>query len=123
MASPVEVSRMSKGQHADFLEQLRWSALEEAPLWEVPLGCTDLVQGGPVEHGPWLPGDCSDVLVRWLDEGLIGLFVASPGDSPEDLETSAARSLLSSPAEWNEDRRTFLCVPDHGRQVDPGNWK
>ena len=69
---------MSEEQRVDFLNQLQLFAFEEAPLSEIPSGSTDLVRSGRIEHRPWLPQDCAAVLVRWFDQGLVGLFRFSP---------------------------------------------
>jgi hypothetical protein len=75
---PIDGSCMSEEQRVDFLNQLQLFAFEEAPLSEIPSGSTDLVRSGRIEHRPWLLQDCAAVLVRWFDQGLVGLFRYSP---------------------------------------------
>lgn len=75
---------------------------EESPLHEVPWGGVDYLPSGPRRHGPWDPAHCSEVLVRWLDLGLIELDVRSVGTShpPPALEPAEAARVLRDFPRW-----------------------
>ena len=113
---------MSEEDRADFLAQLRWSALEEAALAEIPLGVTDHVRGTKIKHGPWLPEDCAEVLMRWLDRGLVEVFRLTSEFKPEDMNAGEARRVLSRPELWPDDWRVRLSASDAGLHVDPIHW-
>jgi hypothetical protein len=58
----------------EFEREMSLAVTEEAYLAELPAGITDIVDGGQVEHGPWEPAACSELLLRWFDRGLIELY-------------------------------------------------
>lgn len=95
------VTEMSVDERDDFYRQLQLLVLEEAPLWEVPLGSRDLLPSGEIVHGPWSIAECAQVLVGWLDEGLIGLYrIRVWGYDDETLTIDEARLILHDTSRW-----------------------
>lgn len=98
---------------SDFLSQMEIAVLEETPLYQIPLGSTDLT-APPVEHGPWPAATCAAVLRLWHIAGWIGLYfpeyprewniVAADWCSRlvygEDLTGADAEELLDHPERW-----------------------
>lgn len=116
---------MTPLQFDDFAAQLRLSILEEAPLWEVPQGALDHVGSGrTVQHGPWRPSDCAEVLRAWLDGGLVELYRSPISGTPEDIDLSQARRLLSDTDQWTVDNiaDVRLVATERGRARDFGDW-
>ena len=113
---------MSSEKRADFLDQLYLRACEEAPLWELPLVSTNHFGGATVEHGPWSPADCAEVLVRWFSRGPVGVFQVSPGDEPRDLSSVEVARVLGDPTEWRERRDLFVHVTSRGSRSAISAW-
>ena len=131
-----EAARSATGAPSEFVEQMYLAVVEEAWLWEVPLGVSD-GRGGH-EHGPWNPDECSRQLVAWFDAGLVQLYADPPDDAPrprnvaewqawnagryrgvEDADT--ARAVLADPARWtgtSEDGFLRLSPTDAGMAPD-----
>jgi hypothetical protein len=101
------------GELEDFLLQMELAALEQTPLYEIPMGSTDLVTP-PVTHGPWPAASCAAVLSLWHKAGWIGLYLP---DYPQEWDLV--------PAHW----RTrlidggVLSAPDAEELLDhPERW-
>src|ERR1700755_1484032 len=46
------------------------AVVEESPLWSLTARVVDHLGGGrTIEHGPWSPGECSMLLLRWFATG------------------------------------------------------
>ena len=112
---------MSDDERTDFLWQLALACREEAPLWEIPRGSTDLIGNTSVLHGPWSAGDCSRVLTNWLDGGLLGLY-RREGDAIVDVDHADARDLLCASDLWTLNNSPNLYVTDVGNSLTPDEW-
>jgi hypothetical protein len=112
---------MSDIERIDFFSQMEITCSEEAPLWEVPRGSTDLVGYESVVHGPWFPDDCARVLTRWFDLGLVGLY-RPDSDTLIDVERADAYDLLRAPDRWTLDNSPSLYVTEVGSSVPPREW-
>ena len=76
----------------DFEREMYLAVTEEASLAELPVGITDIVDGGRVEHGPWEPAACSELLLRWFDRGLIELYDMREGHPNDRRDLRRART-------------------------------
>ncbi|WNV74295.1 hypothetical protein [Geodermatophilus sp. DSM 44513] len=122
---------------SDFEHEMYWAVVEESSLAELPLGVTDVLQGGSVvRHGPWDPAACSAYLLDWLTRGLVELYdmrVGYPTNRPEVpgppetrhgptgvLPSELSRRLLSEWEHWGDDDELWMCcrlvVTDLGAQ-------
>lgn len=112
------VARRALDGDGDLLSRLRLLIEEEAPLWEVPLGGIEYGID-VVRHGPWDPADCSAVLLRWLDAGLLGLYRLRVHDgrvsAGQSLDHAEARLVLSAPQTWGVERSGHTCLFATGR--------
>lgn len=132
----------------DFLRQMHLAVQEEAPLWEVPLGSTDLLPSGPVVHGPWEASECAFVLSRWLERGWLELYLPDhlglwdmepaeaewfartvalsvPGGRFHVLAVEDARKLLAEPTRWSlehPDGHVCISFTTAGLNIDDGEW-
>lgn len=112
---------MSADEFADFVSQMHLLVLEEAPIWEIPVGSIDRLPSGHVHHGPFDAADCSIVLSIWNERGLMDLWPRSPtGQRP--LARTAASQLLLTPSEWILDAGLDLAPTDAGQQLARVSW-
>ena len=98
----------------DFLWQMEILVLEEAPLYEIPLGSIDDPTGSARRHGPWPASTCAAILKLWYRAGWIGLCFRDPPSGwnvvpaewrsrladDEDLASHDAHDLLEHPDRW-----------------------
>jgi hypothetical protein len=105
----------------NLIYEIRAAVFEQAFLFEVPLGSTEIQDGREVRYGPWDPEACSTVLTIWFDLGWVGVYMPSeqverwtgqPATWMFQLQTShhlmlgkaEARELLATPSSWAQDR-------------------
>ncbi|MFN8051872.1 MAG: hypothetical protein U0Q22_10570 [Acidimicrobiales bacterium] len=125
MADPVRpVSELTAAERADFLAQMRLSAFEEAPLWEIAIGSVDLLTDRRVVHGPWRREDCSAVLVNWAAAGLLGVYRPAIAGQRDDYRLTAdeATTLLTDTAAWNDHGVGWLVVTENGERLTCAEW-
>ena len=116
--------------HEDFLREMLLRVEEETQLYALPYEVVDKHANTTVERGPWIPAECSAVMLSWFDHGLIMLYLPSepeiwaPGyvlgewmfraqrePHAHVLAPRDARELLSDPAQWVPDRiEGLVCV-------------
>lgn len=127
-AADVPVASMSQPEFVDFAEQLFWAVVEESPLYEVPLGVTDIVDGRRHVHGPWVVTDCSEALLGWFDAGLLELYrrQARARGPHLDVPHDEARRLLLDTTRWTLDDPgagdVCLVPSEDGVKVDRVEW-
>jgi hypothetical protein len=98
-------------------QYLKVLARGEASLYEVPLGMIDHLPNGETFTWPAQdPNDCREVLLAWLDEGLIGIYRFRPSGNVA-LSKSDARALLDDPTSWDPGIGCALYLTDRGRAV------
>ena len=121
---------------------IRTAVFEQAFLFEVVLGSTDVHDGHEVRYGPWDPAACSTVLTIWFDLGWIAVYMPSeqvdrwanqpaiwmsrlPPSHHPMLGRTEARGLLTTPSSWTQDRAegwAALMVTDSAPVDDVGVW-
>ena len=85
----------------DLVKHLLLLAEEQASLWEAPQRSVFVHTEGSDEFGPWSLEECSAVLIRWLDAGLVGLYrTQHDADMIEDLPLDEARAVLRDATLW-----------------------
>lgn len=92
-----------------------WAIREEAMLHELPLPEVD--DPGSVREVRWpaeRPWDCADVLLEWLDAGLLAVMVT---DTQERLSAARAREVLTDHANWSA--TYWLTLTDAGESALP----
>jgi hypothetical protein len=97
------------------------SAVEEASLFDLPLGAIDRRRDGTIyEWLPQNPAECRAVLLSWREEGVIGAYRYSPSGN-EELSAEAARAILGAPG-----RRlpalTTRCFSRRRAPYSRGSW-
>ena len=127
---------------SDFENEMYVAVVEEAPLWELPLGTTDLEPNGPVVHGPWAPSECAALITRWVERGWVELYLPSvPAEwnlTPADWQTRSERrgdllvlahadalDLLRNPVRWkasSADGQASLSKTDVGMTLSVSEW-
>lgn len=91
---PAYAGRVTaRDEDRDFTNDMYVAVVEECPLWELPLGTTDLLAGGVVRHGPWESRACAELIIRWLDKGWVELYLP---DVPPQWELKPAEQLRPS---------------------------
>lgn len=132
---------MTGDEFMDLINEMHVAVLEEAHLFELPLGAIDDPSRSHVVHGPWAAKDCSTVLIQWFDCDWVALYLPGlPGSwglpaasweprlgpgSQRVLSASDARSLLSAPDLWTSERLDgFVCLTttDEAPRDDPNAW-
>jgi hypothetical protein len=94
---------------------LRICANEGARLWDVPRGVVDHYGDGRIFHWPSQdPGECSAILVKWLDEGRVTVL-RSVGTGYEDLSDEEVRGVLGDPARWTAESGYEVYLKDEWR--------
>jgi hypothetical protein len=105
----------------NLIYEIRVDVLEQAFLFEVVLGSTEVRDGIEVRYGPRDPEACSTVLTIWFDLGWVGVYMPSEqvdrwAKQPATwmsrltrnhhpmLGKQDARELLTTPSSWTEDR-------------------
>jgi hypothetical protein len=116
--------------HEDFLREMLLAVEEETQLYALPYGVVDKRANTTVERGPWIPAECSAVMLSWFDHGLVMLYLPSepeiwaPGYALGEWMSRAhrepyghvlapgdARELLSNHALWVPARiEGLVCV-------------
>lgn len=126
-------------KRASLLEQLRLLVIEEGFLYEVPVGVIDHFDGEAVKHGLWPLLECSQVLLAWLEAGLIGVYRQAPTTprTPEEwqhrlarddeplLPVGEARSVLQAVDRWlaqAPEGLVHLRITDVGDVAPPAAW-
>ena len=125
---PSRVEDMTVEAYEDFVSEMHAAVREEAPLYEIPLGATDLLSTGEVRHGPWRPMDCARILLRWHEAGLLGLYRYTPTRATgADLTTTEAREILSEHEAWvmfaDWTRVVALFLTDKGAATEYAEWQ
>ncbi|MDQ1540248.1 MAG: hypothetical protein QOH29_974 [Actinomycetota bacterium] len=133
---------MTPDSASDFASEMYVAVVEEAPLWELPGGTTDLLSDGPVVHGPWAPTECAALITRWVKRGWVELYLP---DLPSEwnLKTSGwqgrterrgdylvlartdALELLQEPHRWtvnSADGQASLSKTVLGTSVAVSDW-
>lgn len=126
----------------DLILEARAAVVEQAFLFEVVLGSTEVRDGRQVRHGQWDPEACSTVLTTWFDLGWIDAYMPSeqmerwakqpaawmarltPRHHPR-LGKPEARELLTRPSSWTEDRAegwAALLATDSAPAADLNAW-
>jgi hypothetical protein len=123
----------------DFISQMHLAALEESPLWAIPLGSIDHARDGLVTHGPWPAATCAAVLRIWHAAGWIELYhpilPSQEAPTPADragrladdgvLSAKDAETLLDHPERWmpaRADGHTCLYTSDTGDATPWPQW-
>jgi hypothetical protein len=126
----------------DFLPQMLTAVREETNLWELPLGSTDKVPSGDEVHGPWSPRACGEVMLRWLSQNWIELYMpnvpkewnltkaewrarAVSAQGVLVLARSDSVQLLHEPSRWtmdSEDGQVALSLTTSGEQTSHSDW-
>jgi hypothetical protein len=122
------VKEWPRERFEDFRSEMWLAVHEGAFLFELPGGSVDHTPDGLLQHGPWLPEDCSKVLLTWFGHGWIALLVPpeqqfrwasidvvlvpdSSDPSWLHFETDQARSILAEPQTWTSERpEGFACL-------------
>ena len=95
---------MTDAQFVDFVTEMFWYLHEDGhrELRYIDTGVSDHLPHGEVQHGPWHRRDCSRVLRRWFDAGLIKVcFVEGwPVEIPPGLPRDQAQQILDHPETW-----------------------
>ncbi len=134
---------------SDLVREMRILIAEEAFLWELTGQVTDYLGGcTSVVHGPWQPGDCRRVLLRWFDSGLIQCIADAWGTTGSReivhfehdaswrsraaergqfliLDREDARALLDDPATWDRDGAgagVMVCESDAAEGLSFNDW-
>ena len=127
---------------SDIENEMYVAVVEQAPLWELPKGSIDLEPTGPVVHGPWAAQDCAAVIERWVERGLVELYLPIlPAQSdvlPADwqprgegrdyglvLARADALALLRDPSRWTvetADGQASLSTTDLGESLELADW-
>ena len=102
---------------SDFVNEMYAALVEEASLWELPGGTTDLLSNGPVTHGPWQPAECAGLIIRWVERGWVELYLP---------ELPAQWDLQRSEWEPRAERRGELLILTRADSLDllhdPNRW-
>jgi hypothetical protein len=120
----------------DFLLQMELATLEQTPLYEIPMGSTDLVTP-PVAHGPWPAATCAAVLKLWHRAGWIGLYLPDyppewqlmPADwctrlvDGDTLTGPDAEELLDHPERWLRGHADGHVVPYKTVEGQAAPWE
>jgi len=104
--------------------------------------CRSLGGGRTIEHGPWSPGECSMLLLRWFATGWLELYLPEVPAGwhlrPEEWQDRAERrgpfnvltaedtyQLLLAPARWlvdTADGQVCLSRTDSGMGHEAADW-
>ena len=97
------------------------SVHDDAWLFDIPDGDFVDWEGEAPPGGPFDPADCSAVLLRWFDAGLIELHQDRdpPKDAPADDLDYAAADLPRIPA---DDARALLAAPERWTDATPDGF-
>ena len=126
----------------DLIYEAHAAVVEQAFLFEVPLGSSERKDDHEVRLGPWDTEACSTVLTIWFELDWIGIYMPSeqlerwadrpatwmprlaPGHHPL-LAKADARHLLATPSLWTADRAdgwTALQTTDTAPVTDLNVW-
>ena len=128
----------------NFVSQMHLAVLEESPLWSLTARVVDRLGGGrTIEHGPWSPGECSILLLRWFTTGWLELYLPEVPAGwhlrPEEWQDRAERRgpfivltaedtyqlLLAPAARWlvdTADGQVCLSRTDSGLGHEAADW-
>lgn len=108
----------------DLVRQLDMIVDEEGGLWEPLQPSTTVFTDRVEQHGPWSFEACSQVLLRWLEAGFIGLQrIPSPGAEPLILDAHETQALLSDPTVWRPELGLYLFPTERGARSDVASWR
>lgn len=126
----------------DLIYEAHVAVVEQAFLFEVVRGSTEVRDGREVRYGPWDPEACSTVLTTWFDLGWIRVYMPSEQAERWAMQPAAwmagltrghhpmlreleARELLATPSSWREDRSegwAALLATDSAPIADLNVW-
>jgi hypothetical protein len=107
-----------------FVRQLDLIVHERGGLWEPLVPSTVVLSDRTETHGPWPVEACAQVLKRWLDAELIGIFrVESIGAEEVDLAADDARDVLGDPTAWSPGMGLYLFPTTKGENASAEEWR
>lgn len=93
---PVTIAQMNEAEYRRFVNMMLWLVVDEAvDLVEIGDSSTEFVGGERIEWGPWPRAYCAELLLRWLEAGLLTVHRGE-----RQLPDKEARVLLSDPGTW-----------------------
>ncbi|KRC46537.1 MULTISPECIES: hypothetical protein [unclassified Nocardioides] len=87
-------------------QKMFWAVREGAMLHELPMSEVD--NPGSDNEVRWpaeQPEDCAGVLLRWFDEGLVGVMTT---EDERDLPSAEARRVLADHEAWSSTHSLFI---------------
>lgn len=89
---------MDEAEFRRFVNMLLWLVIDEnESLGQFGSASTEFADGQSVVWGPWPRADCSELLLRWFDAGLLSVFGLGIDN---ELPTVEARRLLADHESW-----------------------
>lgn len=87
-------------------QKMFWAVRESTMLHELPLPEVD--SPGSTSEVSWpaeRPADCAEVLIAWLDTGLVGVMIT---DTQRELSHPEAREALVNHSAWSPTYSLFI---------------
>ena len=118
---PGPIAEMDEDEYRRFVNMMLWLVIDEAePIAEFGERSVEHVGGDEIVWGPWPRADCSRLLTRWLEAGLLAVF-----DLEGEIERSRARAILATPDGWRSARglsTPYVAATETGAEVADDEW-